>query len=193
MPDKEAEPIAARVAELMRHEYIILHKDNWRVYWTRTLAALIVVGGVTTVAVWATIYGASVAATQRRVQALEEEAEAGVTRIGGLVHQVVGAGLEPMELNFTEDGERLRANGIVNHDGWLVFANSGSSGVFMTRLTVDGKSFTNGGYNTTTLPVRGGTGWDVLVWRDGSKAADLAGAAGTLRIYETAVVNAFTD
>jgi hypothetical protein len=74
MSDDEKREFVGKVVEELKHEYLIVHKDQWRVYAIRTVATLFLVSGVTIVAVLGVMWGSATAVTNRELNKLAEQA-----------------------------------------------------------------------------------------------------------------------
>lgn len=60
--------------DVLKHEYVVVHRDDFRMYFVRLLAVLLLSGGVTVAAVLGIVYSSTTAMTARKLQQYETRA-----------------------------------------------------------------------------------------------------------------------
>ena len=68
MNDEERSMVVSEVVKSLKVDYVMVHKDQWRMYLARTLAAILLVGGVTFVAVLGVIWSGATSSTTRVIE-----------------------------------------------------------------------------------------------------------------------------
>ncbi|MDM4015825.1 hypothetical protein [Roseiconus lacunae] len=107
MNDEEKTALITKVVEELKHDYVMVHKDQWRVYLVRTIGTIFLVGGVTVVAVLGVVWGSATATTTREITRLAKQA-----RIDAETLQQVkdkwqnGQDVSVRSLNVTSDDHR---------------------------------------------------------------------------------------
>lgn len=81
MNEEERQKLLKNAVEELKHEYLMVHKDQWRAYLVRTFSAILLVGGVTMAGVFWVVWSSATAATNRRIVKLESEAKHSVSTI----------------------------------------------------------------------------------------------------------------
>ncbi|MDA1054635.1 MAG: hypothetical protein O3C40_29760 [Planctomycetota bacterium] len=135
--DDERRDLVNKAVEELKHEYLIVHKDQWRAYVIRTLATLFLVGGVTVVAVLAVVWGGATATTNRKMNLLADDARKDAAELERIRTEWENGEITIKKLTITDENGEERCTINVTPDGRVALRmqDAGGNGFFVNTLS----------------------------------------------------------
>ncbi len=106
MINSENAELISKVVEELKQDYIMVHKDQWRVYLSRTIGSILLVGGVTFLAVLAVVKSSSTWITTQEVQQLIEGARRNATKLQEIKDSWENQEVSVSSLTIASEGQR---------------------------------------------------------------------------------------